>query len=107
MRPERRSSGHVLAVIGRVIAGVISAAAAVVFVTTAWLAINSRFGSTSNDMHGYGLLFGTIAAIFAGFVLAIMAPLVFPRRLYAIAYPVSLSIFLLVFILLLVSLFTA
>ena len=65
----------------RVIAGVVAASAATVFLLAIWMVVSSRFGWDDRDVHGYRLLFGTPMALFAGLVMAVSFLLRFSRRL--------------------------
>ena len=92
--------------LGRIAAAVLAAAAGFVFVVSAAMALTNRFGA-SDDVHGYGLIFGTVLAIVAGLVTAFAVPFVVPRRLRGLAYPASMLVFLGVAALLIASLATA
>ena len=94
-------------VIGRIVAGVAAGLAALVFLLTAWMALSSRFGPAERDMHGYGLIFGTVLAVLAAFALAVILPLALPRRHWGRAYAVALASFAVVLVALIVSLITA
>lgn len=96
-----------IAIAGRVLAAVATVMVGVVFVLSAWLAVSSRFGLAAGDPHGYGLIFGTVLAIVAGLVTAVLLPLVFPRRHWGRAFAVSLASFGVLLVLLIVSLVTA
>jgi hypothetical protein len=105
--PEENSRVGVLAVIGRAFAGVIAAAAGIVFLLCAWQALSSRFWASREDLHGYGLIFGVFLAIVAAFIAAIVLPLVFPRQRRSRLYAVTLASFGVAFILLIALLVTA
>jgi hypothetical protein len=105
--PGSDSTAGIGAVIGRVLAGLASAVAGTVFLFTAWMAISSRFGLTDRDVHGYGLIFGSFLAVISGFVLAVVLPLVFPRRLWNRVYTLTLLSFAVVFVLLIAAVLTA
>jgi len=77
------------------------------FVLLAWVALNSRFGWTSGDPHGYGIIFGTFLALIAGILVAIAVPLVVPRALRGTAYLWSMLGYLAVAGALVVALVTA
>jgi len=94
------------AIIGRVFAGLVTAAVGAVFLLCAWVAVSSRFG-TSQDAHGYGLIFGTFVAIVTAFIVAAVLPLVFPRHRRSRLYAVTLSSFVAVLVLLIALLVTA
>jgi hypothetical protein len=104
---EPRSPAKGLALAGRIVAGVAAAAVGAVFVLSAWMAVSSRFGLTDGDLHGYGLIFGTVLAVVAGFVTALLLPLAFPRRNRGTAFRASLATFGVLLVLLIVSLVTA
>lgn len=96
-----------LAVVGRVLAGLVSLAAGVVFALSAWVAISSRFAPAEQDLHGYGLLFGSILAVAAALVMVLVLPLAARRGARGRAYAISLACFMLVLVLLVVSVVTA
>lgn len=91
----------------RVIAGLIGVAALVVFVAAVWLVLGSRLGPPQRDMHGYGLIIGTVLAIPAGLLAAVVLPLAFRGRRRVIAYRVSAIALLASIVGLVVSLVTA
>lgn len=65
----------------RVVAGVISAAAGVLWAFCAFIVVSSRFATDpAHDPHGYGLIFGSVLALASGLVAAIVAPFAFPAR---------------------------
>jgi len=105
--PEENSRVGVLGVIGRSLAGVVAAAAGVVFLLCAWQALSSRFWASREDLHGYGLIFGVFLAIVFAFIVAVVLPLVFPRRRRSRLYAVTLGSFGVAFILLIALLVTA
>ena len=94
-------------VVLRVIAGLIGAAALVVFVAAVWLVLGSRLGPPERNMHGYGLIVGTALAIPAGLLAAAVLPLVFRGRRRVIAYRVSAIALVVSIVGLVVSLVTA
>ncbi|WP_440710850.1 hypothetical protein [Herbiconiux sp. YIM B11900] len=100
-------AGKGFALVGRIVAGVAAAAVGAVFVLSAWMAVSSRFGLTDGDVHGYGLIFGTVLAVVAGFVTALLLPLAFPRRLWGRVLRAGLACFGVLLVLLIVSLVTA
>ncbi|WP_434967423.1 hypothetical protein [Janibacter indicus] len=65
---------------GQVIAALITTAAAVCSVVLALLVVESRLGPTSNDPHGYTLIFGSLLLVPTSIVGAIALPFVPPRR---------------------------
>ncbi|MFJ4999463.1 hypothetical protein ACIP5T_14990 [Microbacterium sp. NPDC088619] len=77
------------------------------FVLLAWMALSSRFGWTSGDPHGYGMIFGTFLALITGILVAIAVPLMFPRARRGTAYLWSLIGYLAVAVGLIVALVTA
>ena len=105
--PHRRPATSRASVVGRVLAGVAAGAAGLVFLLAAWAAVSSRFGGDDRDLHGYGLIFGTVLAIVAGFVVAAVLPLAFPRTHRGRAFTVSMAAFGLTLVLLIASLLTA
>ena len=96
----------VAAIVGRVFAGLVTAAVGAVFLLCTWLAVSSRFGA-SQDAHGYGLIFGTFLAIVAAFIVAAVLPLVFPRHRRSRLYAVTLSSFVVVLVLLIALVVTS
>ena len=50
------------------------------------LVVSSRFGPAANDPHGYTIIFGSLFGCFAAFLTALVAPLMFPKRLRLRAY---------------------
>ncbi|MEK4240494.1 hypothetical protein NYE39_00565 [Janibacter sp. FSL W8-0316] len=68
------------AIAGQVIAALITTAAAVCSVVLALLVVESRLGPTSNDQHGYTLIFGSLLLVPTSIVGAIALPFVPPRR---------------------------
>lgn len=104
---EPRSRAKGLALVGRIVAGLAVAVVGTVFVLSAWVAVSSRFGLTDRDVHGYGLVFGTVLAVVAGLLTAVLLPLVFARRHWGRAFALALASFAVVVVLLIVSLVTA
>jgi len=105
--PEPSSTVSAVSIVGRVLAGIISAAVGVVFLFCAWVAVSSRFGIGGTDAHGYGLIFGVFLAIIAAFVVATALPLAFRRDRRRRAYTVTLVSFGVVFIALIALVVTA
>lgn len=93
--------------VSRIIGVVLTVLFGALFVLLAWVALSSRFGWTSGDPHGYGIIFGTFLALIAGILVAIAVPLVFPRALRGTAYLWSMLGYLAVAAALVVSLVTA
>nr|WP_314843867.1 hypothetical protein [uncultured Microbacterium sp.] len=77
------------------------------FLFFVWVAVSSRFAGDAGDLHGYGLIFGTFLAIVAGIVVALVAPLIWPRAMRARAYLFSMIAYLLVAAALVGALLTA
>jgi hypothetical protein len=96
-----------VAIAGRVVAGILGIAAVVVFVLCAWVAVSSRFELGGRDAHGYGLLFGSVLAVGAALVVAVVLPLAFARRVRAGAYQVALLCFALIVLLAVIGVMTA
>ena len=105
--PETPPPSGALSIVGRVLAGLLSAAVGLVFLFCAWVAISSRFGIGGTDAHGYGLIFGVFLAIIAAFVLATALPLAFPSHRRRRAYTVTLVSFGVVLVALIVLVATA
>lgn len=70
-----------VAVTVRVVAGVISAAAGLLWAFCVFTVASSRFATDpSHDPHGYGLMFGSTLGLASGFVAAIVVPFAFSAR---------------------------
>lgn len=67
----------------RILAAVVAAAAGLPWSLMVFLVVSSRFGSASKDAHGYVLIFGTLASLVLGLIVASTLPFAFanPRRL--------------------------
>ena len=91
----------------RVIAGVVAAAAAIVFLLSIWMVVSSRFGWDDRDLHGYSLLFGTPIALFAGLVVALSLPLALPPEHRSRTRAVSLGVLAATVVLLVLAVVTA
>lgn len=104
--PVRPAAGRGSVVL-RVVAGVVSAIAGLIFLFAVWVALSSRFGWGDPDLHGYGLIFGTLLAILAGFVAALVLPLAFGPERRGRTFAVTMAAFGVTFILLVVALVTA
>jgi hypothetical protein len=77
------------------------------FLLFSWLALSSRFEWTAGDVHGYGMLFGTLLAMAISIPLALSVPLIFPTGRRARATLVSLIALVVVDAGLLLALLTA
>ena len=93
--------------VSRIIGLVLTVLFGLPFSLLAWMALSSRFGWTSGDPHGYGMIFGTFLALVVGILLAIAVPLVFPRALRGTAYLWSMLGYLVAAAALIVALVTA
>ena len=91
----------------RVIAGVVAAAAATVFLLAIWMVVSSRFGWDDRDVHGYRLLFGTPMALFAGLVMAVSFPLAVPPAHRSRTRAVTLGVLAVIVVLLVIAVVTA
>ncbi|TKJ98297.1 hypothetical protein PlfCFBP13513_02120 [Plantibacter flavus] len=91
----------------RVIAGIVAAAAAAVFLLAIWMVVSSRFGWDDRDVHGYGLLFGTPIALFAGLVVAVSFPLAVPPAHRSRTRAVTLGVLAVTVVLLVIAVVTA
>jgi hypothetical protein len=91
----------------RIIGVVLTALFGAPFVLLAWMALSSRFGWTSGDPHGYGMIFGTFLALITGILVAIAVPLMFPRARRGTAYLGSMLGYLAIAAGLIVALVTA
>lgn len=94
-------------VLSRIIGLVLTVLFGAPFVLLAWMALSSRFGWTSGDPHGYGMIFGTFLALITGILVAIAVPLTFPSARRGTAYLWSMIGYLAVAIGLIVALVTA
>lgn len=65
---------------GRVLAALITTAAAVCSMALAILIVESRLGPASNDPHGYTLIFGSLLLVPTSIVGAMALPFVPPRQ---------------------------
>lgn len=81
-RPVRTTTDNVLLGVGIVLTLVCG----VPMVICVLLVVGSRFGPVENDPHGYSVIFGSLFACFAAFLTALVAPLMFPKRLRLRAY---------------------
>ncbi|WP_137241771.1 hypothetical protein [Plantibacter flavus] len=89
------------------IAGIVAAAAAAVFLLAIWMVVSSRFGWDDRDVHGYGLLFGTPIALFAGLVVAVSFPLAVPPAHRSRTRAVTLGVLAVTVVLLVIAVVTA
>ena len=105
--PEPRPRARAAGAVGRVLAGLVSAAVGIVFLLCVWVVVSSRFGITEQDVHGYGLIFGCILGIVAALVVAVILPLAFPHRRRSQLYVVTMSSFAGAFVLLIALVVTA
>ncbi|SKA89930.1 hypothetical protein SAMN06295879_1248 [Agreia bicolorata] len=102
-RPGRSAAS----IVGRVVAGLVSLGAGIVFVLCGWLVVSSRFGPPQTDMHGYGLIFGSALSTIAALVLAVALPLSFSPRRRRQVYAFSMPFFVIVLGLAIAALVTA
>ncbi|VXC11075.1 hypothetical protein [Plantibacter sp. T3] len=105
--PQERRSTSRWSVILRVIAGIVGAAAAIVFLLAIWMVVSSRFGWDDRDVHGYRLLFGTPIALFAGLVMAVSFPLALPPAHRSRTRAVTLGVLAVIVVLLVIAVVTA
>ena len=78
MTTERRNWAGI---IGRIVAGALGGAAAVLWVFTAFIVLSSLFSSDpASDPHGFGLILGFPLAIISGLVAAAAVPWSFPSH---------------------------
>lgn len=67
--------------VGRVIAGVTSAAIGVFWLLWAFVVVSSRFSTDpADDPHGFGLIFGTFLATVTGFIFPALVPFAFRQQ---------------------------
>ena len=79
--PQPSESPGILEIVGRVLAGVIGGAAAVIFALMASLVVRSLLGPASQDPHGYSVIFGTLLALPSGLLAVVLVPFAFsPAR---------------------------
>ena len=90
----------------RIFGIVLTALFGVPFLWCAWTALGSRFG-VSEDVHGYAMIFGTLAAMTLAIPTALVVPLILPRGTCARAMLWSLVALLLVDAALFIALVTA
>lgn len=105
--PHARRATTRWSLILRVIAGVVGAAAAIVFLLAIWMVVSSRFGWDDRDLHGYSLLFGTPIAVFAGLVVAVSLPLAVPQEHRSRTRAVTLGVLAATVVLLVIAVVTA
>ncbi|WP_330230485.1 hypothetical protein OHA40_31710 [Nocardia sp. NBC_00508] len=92
----------------RIVAGVVGAAAGALWSMCAYVALSSRFSADpARDPHGYGLISGTMLAVFAGVVCALTLPCAFPRKGRRRAIRIATPACVITSMLLLAALFTA
>lgn len=104
-RPQRSTTRWSLVL--RVIAGVVAAAAATVFLLAVWMVVSSRFGWDDRDVHGYSLLFGTPIAVVAGLVVAVSLALAVPPERRSRTRAVTLGVLAVTVVLLVIAVVTA
>jgi hypothetical protein len=105
--PRSRRATTRWSLVLRVIAGIVAAAAATVFLLAAWMVVSSRFGWDDRDVHGYSLLFGTPIALFAGLVMAGSLPLAVPPAHRSRTRAVTLGVLAVTVVLLVIAVVTA
>ncbi|CAH0140108.1 hypothetical protein [Plantibacter cousiniae (nom. nud.)] len=105
--PQERQAITRTRLVLRVIAGVVAASAATVFLLAIWMVVSSRFGWDDRDVHGYSLLFGTPIALFAGLVMAVSFPLALPPAHRSRTRAVSLGVLAATVVLLVIAVVTA
>lgn len=105
--PQERQAITRTHLVLRVIAGVVAASAATVFLLAIWMVVSSRFGWDDRDVHGYSLLFGTPIALFAGLVMAVSFPLALPPAHRSRTRAVSLGVLAATVVLLVIAVVTA
>ena len=105
--PQARRSITRTRLVLRVIAGVVAASAATVFLLAIWMVVSSRFGWDDRDVHGYSLLFGTPIAVFAGLVVAVSLPLAVAPEQRSRARALTLGVLVVTVVLLVIAVVTA
>lgn len=105
--PQARRATTRTRLVFRVIAGVVAALAATVFLLSIWMVVSSRFGWDDRDVHGYSLLFGTPIAVFAGLVGAVSLPLAVPPERRSRTRAVTLGVLAVTVVLLVIAVVTA
>lgn len=91
----------------RILGIVLTVIFGVPFLLFAWLALSSRFEWSGGDVHGYGMIFGTLFAMAIAIPLAFSVPLIFPKGLRSRTALVSLVSLLVVDAGLFIALLTA
>ena len=76
--PRSPGSSGILQIVGRLLAGVMGGAAALVFALMSGLIVSSLLGPASQDPHGYSVIFGTLLALPSGLLAAVLVPFAFP-----------------------------
>ena len=106
-RPPLQAQASTGDLVVRIVGAALTLVFVVPFLLFAWIALSSRFASASGDLHGYGMIFGTLLALVAGLCLMLVAPLILPRRLRARGYMISALGYVVVGIGLVAAWFTA
>ena len=88
-QPPTQARASTSDLVVRIVGAVLTLFFAMPFLLFAWVALSSRFSWTSGDVHGYGMIFGTLIALVAGLLVMLVAPLVLPSRLRAKGYLIS------------------
>lgn len=105
--PQARRATTRTRLVLRVIAGIIAASAASVYLLAIWMVVSSRFGWDDRDVHGYSLLFGTPIAVVAGLVVAVSLPLAVPPERRSRTRAVTLGVLAVTVVLLVIAVVTA
>jgi len=96
------------AVTVRVVAGVVTAAAGLLWGWCAVIVVSSRLSTDpAHDPHGYGLIFGSMLALVSELIAAIVVPFAFPSRRRARVMPIAMTTYFICSALLVVAWLTA
>jgi hypothetical protein len=92
----------------RVVTGLLSAAAGLLWVWCAFIVVSSRLSTDpAHDPHGYGLIFGSMLALASGLVAAVAVPYAFPTRLRLRTMRIAMATYVACSVLLIAAWFTA
>lgn len=105
-QPPKTKWAETASIVGRCLAGVVGAAALVMWVLIVWTVLSSAYATDpARDPHGYGLIFGVLAYIPFGLAWVLVLPMALPGRLRGAGLRVSMLVFLAVAVLGVVALY--